>query len=119
MQSLMFGANSTTHHGNCLLIFKHGGGCIMVWVCLTSAKTEFFRIKINGIELSTCEILEENLVQSALHQTLGEEFTFQLNNHLQHKAKSTLELLTKKTMNVPEWPSYSLTSICLKIYSKT
>uniref|UniRef100_A0A8C7QBV3 SLIT-ROBO Rho GTPase-activating protein 1 n=1 Tax=Oncorhynchus mykiss TaxID=8022 RepID=A0A8C7QBV3_ONCMY len=26
------------------------------------------------------------------------------NNNLKHKTKSTLELLTKKTMNVPEWP---------------
>ena len=28
-------------------------------------------------------------------------------NNLKHKAKSTLELLTKKPVNVPEWPSYS------------
>ena len=59
------------------------------------------------MELSTGKILEENLLQSALHQTLGEEFTFHKDNNLQHKAKSTLELITKKTMNVPEWPSYS------------
>jgi hypothetical protein len=32
--------------------------------------------KINGMELSTGKILEEQLVQSAFHQTLGEEFTF-------------------------------------------
>jgi hypothetical protein len=60
----MFGANP-------ILIFKHGGGCIMVWVCLTLANTgEFFRIKINWMELSTGKILEEN-------QSLEEEFTFQ------------------------------------------
>ena len=49
--------------------------------------------------LSTCKILEENLVQSAFHQTLGDEFTFQQDNNLKHKAKSTLELLTKKTVS--------------------
>jgi hypothetical protein len=49
-----------------------------------------------------------------LKQTLGDEFTFQQDNNLKHKAKSTLELITK-TMNVPEWPS----EICLKIYGKT
>jgi hypothetical protein len=38
----------------------------------------------------------------ALHQTLGDEFTFQQDNNLKHKAKSALELLTKKTVNVPE-----------------
>ena len=31
-----------------------------------------FWIKRNGIELSTGKILEENLVQSAFHQTMGE-----------------------------------------------
>ena len=56
------------------------------------------------MELSTDKILEENLVQSAVHQTLGDEFTFQQDNNLKHKAKSTLELFTKKTVNVPELP---------------
>ena len=54
------------------------------------------------MELSTGKILEENLVQSAFHQTLGDEFTFHQGNNLKHKAKSTLEFLTKKTVNVPE-----------------
>ena len=52
---------STTLH-----IFNHGGGCILLWVCLSLARIrKFFRIKINEIELSTVKILEENLVQSA------------------------------------------------------
>uniref|UniRef100_A0AAZ3P2R6 Tc1-like transposase DDE domain-containing protein n=1 Tax=Oncorhynchus tshawytscha TaxID=74940 RepID=A0AAZ3P2R6_ONCTS len=59
------------------------------------------------MELSTGKILEENLVQSAFHQTLGDEVTFQQDNNLKHKAKSTLELLTKKTVNGPERQSYS------------
>jgi hypothetical protein len=42
---------------------------------------EFFRIKINGMELSTGKILEENLVQSALQQTRGREFTIQQDNN--------------------------------------
>ena len=66
---------------------------------------EIFRIKINGIELSTGKILEENLVRSAFQQTLGEKFTFQQDNNLKHKANSTQELLRKMTLNVPEWPS--------------
>jgi hypothetical protein len=63
---------------------------------------KLFRIKRNRIELSTGKILEENLVQSAFQQTLGDKFTFQQDNNLKHKAKYTLELLTKKTLNVPE-----------------
>ena len=42
------------------------------------------------------------LVQSAFHQTLGDEFTFHQYNYLIHKAKYTLELLTKNTVNAPE-----------------
>ena len=48
-----------------------------------------------------------------LHQTLREEFPFQQDNNLQHKAKSTLELT--KTVNVPEWPSYNFDLNLLEI----
>jgi hypothetical protein len=67
----------------------------------------FFRIKRNGIELSTGIIPEENLVQSAFHQTLGDEFTFQQDNNLKLKTKYTLELLTKMPLNVTELQSDS------------
>ena len=79
----------------------------MLWICLSSARTIefFFRIKRNGIELSTGKILEENLVQSAFQQILGNKFTFQQDNNLRHKVKSAL--LTKTTLNVPELPNYS------------
>ena len=46
------------------------------------------------------------MAQFTLHQSLGDEFTFQLDNNLKQKAESTQEMLTKKTVNVPEWPSY-------------
>ena len=49
------------------------------------------------MELRTGKILEENLVQSAFHQTLGDEFTFQQDNNLKHKVKFTLELLTSES----------------------
>nr|ACN11391.1 Transposable element Tcb1 transposase [Salmo salar] len=58
-------------------------------------------------QLRSVFTLEKNLVQSAFHQILEDEFTFQQDNNLKHKTRSTLELLTKKTVNVPEWPSYS------------
>jgi hypothetical protein len=68
------------------------------------------------MELSTGKILEGNLVCSAFHQTLGDYFTFQQDNNLKHKAKSILELLTKKNVNVPECPSYSFDLNLLEIY---
>jgi hypothetical protein len=61
-----------------------------------------FKIKINGIKLGTGKILEENLVQSAFQQTLRDKCTCEQHNCLKHKAKDTLELLTKMTLNVPE-----------------
>ena len=54
------------------------------------------------MEESIDKILEENLVQSAFRQTLGDEFTFQQDNNIKHKTKSTLQLLNKTTLNVPE-----------------
>ena len=71
IQSAMFVANLTQHITE-YHIFKHGGGCTMLWVCLLSARTREFRIKRNGIKLSTGKILEENLIQSAFQQTLGD-----------------------------------------------
>ena len=59
------------------------------------------------MEPSAGKVLEEGLVQSAVHQTLGDEFTFQQDNNLKHKTNYTLELFTKETVNVPECPSYS------------
>ena len=47
-------------------------------------------------------MLEENLVQFAFQQTQGDKFPFQQDNILKHKAKYTLELLTKMTVNVPK-----------------
>jgi hypothetical protein len=66
IESVIFGAY-TAQLSATLHIFKNGGGCFMLCVYLSSAKTTgvFFRIKRNGIELRTGKILEENLVQSA------------------------------------------------------
>jgi hypothetical protein len=38
--------------------------------------------KINGMEINTGKMLGGNLVQSAFHQALGDEFTFQQDNNL-------------------------------------
>ena len=48
-----------------------------------------------------------NKSHNKLHGLTLYAITFQQDNNLKHKAKSTLELFTKKTVNVPEWPSFS------------
>jgi hypothetical protein len=53
------------------------------------------------MELSNEKILEENL---------GDEFTYQQDNNLKHKAKSTLELFTNKTVNVTDELQFLLKS---------
>ena len=44
------------------------------------------------------KILEDNLVVSAFQQALGDEFTFQQENNLKHKAKSTLEFVNGRVL---------------------
>ena len=76
----------------------------MTWVCLTSANNgDCFQDKNKRyVTKAQAKSSSKNLLQSALHQRLEEEFTFQQNNNLQHKAKYTLELHIKNTVNVPE-----------------
>jgi hypothetical protein len=65
-------------------------------------------IKINGIKLNTGKILEENLVQSAFQQTLGNKFTFQQGNNLKHSQIYTgVAYQDDMECTVPGWPSYS------------
>ena len=80
----------------------------MLWVCLTSARTkDSFKIKRNRIELSTGKIHEENLV----FNRLGDKFTFHQDNNLKHKAKYTLELITKTTLYVSLKYQYALYTV--------
>jgi hypothetical protein len=77
----------------------------MLWVCLSSARTkEFFRMRRNWIELKH---RQNSKGKPASQQTLGDKFTFQQDNNLKHKGTYTLEFLTKMTLNVSEWYSYS------------
>ena len=43
------------------------------------------------MQLITGKILEENLIQSAFQQTLGDKFPFQQDNYLKHKTKYSLQ----------------------------
>jgi hypothetical protein len=78
----------------------------------------FFRIKRNGIELKHRQNPRGNPGSVCFPPDIGRLF----NNNRKPKAKSTLELLTKKTVNVPDWPSYSFDlkkKIGFRIYGKT
>ncbi|KAI3371324.1 hypothetical protein L3Q82_023941 [Scortum barcoo] len=53
------------------------------------------------------DILDENLLQSALDLRLGRRFIFQQDNDPKHTAKITKEWLQDNSVNVLEWPSQS------------
>ena len=78
----------------------------MLCGCFSSAGTgALVRIegKMDGAKYR--KIREENLLPSARKLKLGQKFTFQHDNDLNHTVKATLGWLRNKKINVLEWPS--------------
>ena len=77
----------------------------MLWGCFSSAGTgKLFRIEGTMVGAKYRRIHDENLLEPAMNLKLERRFTFQQDNDLKHKAKSTQEWLNNKKMNVLEWP---------------
>uniref|UniRef100_A0A8C4T4L8 Tc1-like transposase DDE domain-containing protein n=1 Tax=Erpetoichthys calabaricus TaxID=27687 RepID=A0A8C4T4L8_ERPCA len=80
----------------------------MLWGCFSVAGTErLVRIKGKMTAAMYRDILDENLVQSALDLRLGRRFIFQQDNDPKHTAKISKEWLQDNSVNVLEWPSQS------------
>ncbi|KAG2467531.1 TC1A transposase, partial [Polypterus senegalus] len=95
----------TTHHqANTIPIVKHGGGSIILWGAGTG---RLVRIKGKMTAAMYRDILDENLLQSALDPRLGRRFIFQQDNDPQHTAKISKGWLQDNSVNVLEWPSQS------------
>ncbi|KAG2455931.1 TCB1 transposase, partial [Polypterus senegalus] len=99
----------TTHHQpNTIPTVKHIGGSIMLWGCFSVAGTgRLVRIKGKMTAAMYRDILDENLLQSALDLRLGRRFIFQQDNNPKHTAKISKEWLQDNSVNVLEWPSQS------------
>ncbi|KAG2456602.1 TC1A transposase, partial [Polypterus senegalus] len=99
----------TAHYqANTIPTVKHGGGSIMLWGCFSVAGTGTL-VRIKGMMTAAMyrDILDENLLQSALDLRLGRRFIFQQDNDPKHTAKISKEWLQDKSVNVLEWPSQS------------
>ncbi|KAG2466897.1 TCB1 transposase, partial [Polypterus senegalus] len=99
----------TTHHqANTIPTVKHGGGSIKLWGYFSAAGTgRLVRIKGKMTAAMYRDILDENLLQSALDLRLGRWFIFQQDNDPKHTAKISKKGLQDNSVNVLEWPSQS------------
>lgn len=89
--------------------FKHGGGGVMVWGCMTS-KGVGYLCKINGTmdQHLYKSILEGDLMNTIEFYELDpQQIIFQHDNDPKHKAKSVQEWLTNQEFDVLQWPAQS------------
>ncbi len=85
---------------------KHGGGCVMIWGCMSTASTgelQFIEGSVNANMY--CDILKQSMIPSL--RRLGSRAVFQHENDPKRTSKTTIALLKKLRAKVMDWPSMS------------
>ncbi len=79
-----------------LSTFKHGGGCVMVWGCMSDAAMY-------------CDILKQSMIPSI--RRLGRRAVFKHDNNPKYTSKTTTAFLKKLRVKVMDWCSVWLRSM--------
>jgi transposase len=88
---------------------KHGGGCIMVWGCMTIHGPGFLAKIDGGMDADLyCQILDSDLKSTIEFYGLEKkDVVFQHDNDPKHTAKKTKILLDESGLEVLDWPPQS------------
>ncbi len=91
------------------ITYKHGGGGVMVWGCLTSKGVGYLcRIEGTMDQHLYKSILEDDLMNTLEFYNLNkEEVIFQHDNDPKHKSKLVQEWLSNQEFDVLSWPAQS------------
>ncbi len=89
--------------------YKHGGGSIFLWSCITSQGPGFITKIEGGMDSKLyCEILEGDFLETLKDYGLKiEDVVFQHDNDSKHTSKMTTKWLQDHHVEVLNWPAYS------------
>ena len=89
--------------------FKHGGGSLMLWGCMTSLGIgQACKIEGNMDSQLYCEILSDNLMGTIRHYGWGrDDIVFQQDNDPKHTSKLAKDWFEENGITVMDWPPQS------------
>jgi transposase len=90
-------------------VYKHGGGSIFLWGCIT-AEGPGNLVKIDGGLDSAlyCQILAEDLLGTLAYYQISKDRIYLLHdNDPKHRSRMTQEWLKRNEVKVIDWPAYS------------